>query len=480
MILRGRNPRTGEDGAPVPATSPDQTVDAVAAAAAWHAARPHPSAESRRQVLEAIARGIDADRQALVTQAEWETALGVGRLNGEIDRTIAQIRMFSDLLGSDADALEASTAPSPRGDGTTTTVSRLTVPIGPVAVWAASNFPFAFGIPGGDTVSALAAGCPVIVKAHPSQPSTSELLADVLCRALSSVDQAGGLLSVVHGDAAADVLVSDERMRAGAFTGSLAGGTALARRAVGRAEPMLFFAEMGGVNPAVVLPGAARDEAQAIAQGFIQSLTLGAGQFCTKPGLLFLPRGCGILDTILSHLPSDGFPALNGRIAAGYRVRLNQLGARVTPDPDPGQLTPVLMVASLDDLQREGDLLRECFGPFGIVVEYGTGEELGAALGLVRGALVASVFHTGGDRDLLCDLMPVLVPRVGRIAFNAWPTGVAVTPAMHHGGSPPASNDPRFTSVGAHAMDRFRRPIALQDAPADVLRAWARPTGVSA
>jgi NADP-dependent aldehyde dehydrogenase len=480
VILRGRNPRTGEEGAAVLATSPEQTAGAVAAAAEWHAAHPHPSAESRRQVLEAMAHGIDAERQALVSQAEWETALGVGRLSGEIDRTITQIRMFSDLLGSDSDAMEESTAPSPRGDGTTTTISRLTVPIGPVAVWAASNFPFAFGIPGGDTVSALAAGCPVIVKAHPSQPSTSELLSNVLREALSSVDHAHGILSVVHGDAAADVLVSDKRMRAGAFTGSHAGGTALARRALGRAEPMPFFAEMGGVNPAVVLPGAARDGAQVLAQGFIQSLTLGAGQFCTKPGLLFLPRGCGILDTIMAHLPSDGLPALNGRIASGYRVRLNQLGAPIPPDPDPGQLIPAVMVAGLDDLRREGELLRECFGPFGIVVEYGTGDELGAALSLVGGALVASVFHADDDRDLLCDLMPLLVPRVGRIAFNAWPTGVAVTEAMHHGGPPPASNDPRFTSVGAHAMDRFRRPIALQDAPADVLRAWARPTGVPA
>lgn len=465
--LTSTNPVTGELGPVHEPTTADAVEAVVRQADDWHGRNPLPSTALRVRALDAIGSGLRSAVDELVEVADWETGLGIPRLRGEMDRTLAQIEMFRRHLTSGDLRHERSNAPAVGNVQRGVEVLRLRVPLGPVAVWAASNFPFAFGVPGGDTVSALAAGCPVIVKAHPSQPSTSVALAEVLSRAMDDAPDLTGAVAVVLGDSAGETLVNDSRIRAGAFTGSVAGGTTLAMKAATRPTPMPFFAEMGSVNPVVVLEGAARARRDEITSGFVASLTLGSGQFCTKPGLFLVPSGAGLIERVEASLPDGRLTALNARIADAYRSRAVRLGASVPAhDASPGfGLVPAVVRSSIAELRGNPLLLAECFGPFAIAAEYEDVDELSDLVAGIPGCLVASLFLEEVDSGIARRLFPLLVSRAGRVAFNSWPTGVAVTEAMQHGGPFPASSDSRFTSVGLHAMDRFTRPVALQDPP---------------
>lgn len=465
------NPRTGQRRDGVHASTVEQAREAIDAADMCFRMDSLSSSRERLRVLQAVQLALESERAAIVEAAAWESGLGIQRLESELDRTVNQLEMFADVLRNEQSRSETSTAPSPRGDGTLTTITSIRIPLGPVAVWAASNFPLAFGIPGGDTASAIAAGCPVLVKAHPSQPVTSRLVADSIASIFDAAGIPDGVLSVLFGDSAAEVVIEDPRVKAGAFTGSLSGGMALAHRALQRSSPMPFFAEMGGVNPVVILPAADAARADEIAEGFVVSLTQGSGQFCTKPGLLVVPKGSRIPHMVSEILPVDEMPALNGRIASAYRERVaTLLGTSVEQAEQPGAwMRPSLMSLSVDSLAEQNWVFEECFGPFAVVADYQGLDDLRFLFGMLPGALVTSVFFESEDSDVLESILGDVSKMSGRIACNAWPTGVAVTPAMHHGGPFPASTDSRFTSVGIRARDRFERPVALQDAPQDIL-----------
>ena len=338
-MIQGYNPRTGQPtGEPVAETS-DSAVDAAAAAAAgaaapWAAAGP----AGRAKALAAVADALDSRAAELAELADTETALGSARLTGEVARTTGQLRMFCDVL---ADGRYLDVITSPPGNGVPG-LRHMMRPVGPVAVFAASNFPFAFSVAGGDTASALAAGCPVVVKAHEGHPQTSVLTARLVAEALATAGAPPGTFAVVYGVPAGVRLLQHPAITAAGFTGSVRGGLALARICAERPVPIPFFGELGSVNPVVILPGAAAARATEIATGYAGSLTLGAGQFCTNPGLLFVPDDPGLRTAIADAVTSSaGAPMLTGRIHESYQAAVAGLAASpaVTPvaDGQPGQ-----------------------------------------------------------------------------------------------------------------------------------------------
>jgi NADP-dependent aldehyde dehydrogenase len=356
------------------------------------------------------------------------------------------------------------------------------VAIGPVAVFAASNFPFAFSVAGGDTASALAAGCPVLVKAHPGHPGLSGAVADIVVNALARSGAPDGIFGVVYGLEAGRTLVTHPAVAAAAFTGSLAGGRALFDLANGRPDPIPFYGELGSLNPAVVTPGAVATRGADIAAGFVSSFTLGSGQFCTKPGVLFLPVGHGLTDVLVARtLAVELGPLLGRRIQDGFTGTAEALARtagvrRLTPVPSIMEssgydVSPVLLGVTVADLVAGAStLLEECFGPAALVVEYGSIDELGAALDVLPGSLTASLHaEVETEADLARALLYRLSPRAGRVVWNGWPTGVAVTWAQHHGGPWPATTATLHTSVGVTSVRRFQRPVAWQNLPDDLL-----------
>jgi NADP-dependent aldehyde dehydrogenase len=401
------------------------------------------------------------------------------RLRGEVARTTGQLRMFADGLheGSFLDVIidpaDPQARPVPRPD-----LRRIQVPLGPVLVFAASNFPFAFSVAGGDTASALAAGCPVVVKAHPGHPRTSERTADVVRAAWEGAAMPTGSFALIAGERAGVDALRDQRIAAAGFTGSLHGGAALYRIAAERPAPIPFYGEMGSLNPAFVTPGALRARGAEIASGFVGSFTLGVGQFCTKPGLLFLPRGHDLTARLEQEVAGVA-PArmLHPRIRAGHDgVRADLLGlpeVRVLAQaPDDGEelAGAALLATDLPGLRRVRDrLLTECFGPTSVVVEYDDPGELAGAAAMFEGSLTATVHAEPDEHELVRPLLRELRDRAGRIVWNGWPTGVAVSWAMHHGGPWPATSAPLHTSVGMTAIRRFLRPVTYQDVPQDLL-----------
>ncbi|MFC7481085.1 aldehyde dehydrogenase family protein [Luedemannella flava] len=451
---QGINPLTGQSvGAPVPHTDSAgvaaATTAARAAAPAWAALTP----PRRADILDAVAAAIEAARADLVPLADAETALGEARLTGELTRTRVQWEMFAAALreGSHLDVVidpaDPDALPAPRPD-----LRRMMVPLGPVAVYAASNFPFAFSVPGGDTVSALAAGCPVVVKAHPAHPGVSARVAEVIAGALRDAGAPDGVFSVVYGFEAGRVLVTDPAITAAAFTGSIAGGRALFDLAAGRPDPIPFYGELGSLNPTVVTAAAIAARGDELVRGFVGSMTLGAGQFCTKPGLLFLPAGHGLDERLAAAVGAATVgPLLDERIAAGYLRATDGLaevpGVRPVAVGDAvdaaGWHVPVRLYAvSAADVTANADAaLHECFGPAGLIVEYADDADLLAALGAVPGALTATV-HAEPDDALVPTLLDFMAARAGRVIWGGWPTGVAVTWAMQHGGPWPATTSP--------------------------------------
>jgi len=457
-----------------------QEVDerVTAAAGAARILRALPSSE-RAESLEAVADALDAAADDLVPVAGEETGLAEARLRGELARTTAQLRMFADVLVDGSylapiiDTADPEAQPAPRPD-----LRRALVPLGPVVVYAASNFPFAFSVAGGDSAAALAAGCPVIVKAHPGHERLSRLTDLRVRAALAGARAPDGTFATVFGREAGTAALVDPRVKAGAFTGSIPGGRALFDLAAARPEPIPFYGELGSLNPVFVTRRALQRRRRAIVEGYVGSFTLGTGQFCTKPGLLFLPAGHGLepelVDAVRAVAPAR---MLNERIHSGYARELGKLAShpavRTLVAGASGEgldAAPTLLGTSIDSLRDHGDeLLTECFGPTSIVVEYEDEAQLVTAVEAFGGQLTATIHGDDDDAQALQALIDLLVERVGRLVWNGWPTGVAVAWAMHHGGPYPATTAPLHTSVGATAIGRFLRPVCHQSAPQALL-----------
>ncbi|MFI7150977.1 aldehyde dehydrogenase (NADP(+)) [Nonomuraea sp. NPDC050022] len=468
-MIYGHNPRAGETvGSALPETDRagvDMVVSAAAAAgAAWRAT---PAAE-RAEALEAVADALTAKVDELWQIADSETALGEVRLRGEVARTAGQFRLFAQVIrdGGYLDAIVDHADPSatpPRPD-----VRRMKQPLaGVVAVFAASNFPFAFSVAGGDTASALAAGCAVVVKAHPGHPNTSEQVARIVRKALPYPD----LLGLVQGMQAGADLVQHPSVVAAGFTGSVPGGKAIQGLIDQREVPIPFFGELGSVNPVVVLPSAPMAE---VATGFATSLTMGVGQFCTNPGLMFVPEDDELRKALASAVEgTTGGPMLGERIRDGYLGGLRRLGELpVLAEGKAGEgslaVTPTVFTTDLDSFAAKlPSINEECFGPASIVVTYREISDLRAVLERLEGSLTATVHAT--DPSEAGEVAEVLGRKAGRLIWNGWPTGVAVCWAMHHGGPWPASTSAAHTSVGATAIDRWLVPTAYQDWPGELL-----------
>jgi NADP-dependent aldehyde dehydrogenase len=495
-MIQGFDPRTGEPvGEPVPETT-EAEVNALVAAA--HAAAPAWGAADARlrraAALEAVADVLDARAGELAAIADTETALGGERLTGEVARTTLQLRLFTGVLRDSGGAWGGfgvrPPGPAPGyadavispAEGVVPDVRRITCPVGPAAVFAASNFPFAFSVAGGDTASALAAGCPVIVKAHDSHPVTSDLTAEIVSEALALAGAPAGTFGLVHGIQAGLQLLRHPLVAAAGFTGSTAGGLALARICAERPVPIPFYGELGSVNPCVVLPGAAFSRPAAIATGYVASLTLGTGQFCTNPGLLFVPEDVGLLTAIAEAVgASSGGPMLSGRIFAGYQDAVEEAAAHPgvtelasgTPGPGPWGATPCVFQVTLKEFAADLAVLsRERFGPAGLAITYPSVADLLPVLATLPGNLVGTVHadtSSPEDMDLARQAVAVLEHVAGRIVFNGWPTGVAVVAAQHHGGPWPATTVPGFTSVGSAAIRRWLVPVAYQNFPPELL-----------
>jgi NADP-dependent aldehyde dehydrogenase len=481
-MIQGFDPRTGEPvGEPVAETS-DAALDTIVAAAA--AAFPAWSASARRaEALEAVADALDARAPELAAIADTETALGGQRLTGEVARATGQLRLFAAVLRDGGYHDVVVTA----ADGAAPELRRVNRPVGPVAVFAASNFPFAFSVVGGDMASALAAGCPVVVKAHEAHPVTSDVSAQIVTEALASAGAPAGTFALVHGVQAGLRLLRHPAIAAAGFTGSTGGGLALARIAAERPVPIPFYGELGSVNPVVVLPGAAFSRPAAIATGYIGSLTLGTGQFCTNPGLLFVPEDVGLLTAIGEAAgASAGGAMLSGRIFAGFEEAVEEAQAHrdVTelaagePGPGPWGATPRVFQTTLKEFAADTAVLaRERFGPAGLVVTYPSVEDLLPVLAALTGNLVGTVqvdTDSPEDLDLARQAVAVLERVAGRIVCNGWPTGVAVVAAQQHGGPWPATTAPAYTSVGTAAIRRWLVPVAYQDFPPELLPAALR------
>jgi alpha-ketoglutaric semialdehyde dehydrogenase len=458
------------------------TAAAAEAFAAYRATTP----EERSAFLEAVAAEIESDKDAIISEAVRESGLPEGRITGEVGRTTGQLRMFAgvvrqgDHLGVRIDPALPDRTPLPRAD-----IRQRMVPLGPVAVFGASNFPLAFSTAGGDTASALAAGCPVVVKGHPAHPVTGTLVARAITRAVERSGLPAGTFSfVLGGIETGQELVADPRIAAVGFTGSRGGGLSLVRAAAERDVPIPVYAEMSSINPVVVLPGALEGDVAALAQAYVGSLTLGSGQFCTNPGLLFLPsgeRGDAFLRVAGEAVAAaSGQTMLTPGIAEAYRSGTATLrdvaGVRVVAQgTEAGDLAPAPQVVETGALEHP--VTDEVFGASGVVVRYDDVAALLPRLEALEGQLTATVHMdpaTDADTADAAALLPVLELKAGRVLFNGWPTGVEVGHAMVHGGPYPATSDARSTSVGSLAIERFQRPVAYQDVPAALLPAAVR------
>ncbi len=459
----------------------DAAVQASAAAADAFAAT---SAARRGALLRALATALEADREALVALADRESGLGLPRLSGELDRTTFQLRGFADVIErGDAhafidDVAVAGTPPAGRPH-----LTRVRVPVGPVAMFSASNFPFAFSVLGGDTASALAAGCPVVVKGHPAHPGLSRRTAALAQEAVRAQGLPPGVFQFVEGGSV-DVgvaLVKAPAIAAVAFTGSFKGGTALAKIAAERPRPIAFYGELGSVNPLVVLPAALAKNGAELARTLAASICLGAGQFCTSPGVIVVPKnaaGDAFVDAFAQALQatqphamlSAGIRATFERGVARWRAA-SQLKPLVNDASDASGLAPRAFLAEVSaaDFIADHALHEEVFGCAALVVRVASGDEAVDVLKAVGGSLTVTLWGADIESDETHRLVRAATQVAGRVLFAGVPTGVAVTAAQQHGGPFPASTQPFTTSVGYAALDRFLRPVALQDAPSWLL-----------
>ncbi|MEU8620837.1 aldehyde dehydrogenase (NADP(+)) [Streptomyces sp. NPDC048623] len=481
------DPRTGKEREQVAVEADAAEVDrAVRAAHAVRAALADRAARAR--LLRTAAELLDAARDRVVEAADAETALGPVRLTGELARTTAQLRYFADIADEGAFLDVRISRPDPTTTPPTPDLRRMKIPLGVVAVYAASNFPLAFSVPGGDTASALAAGCPVVIKAHPYHPATSELCAALLRKAAAETGLPEDVVRLVHGFDAGTELIRHPLVAAAGFTGSVEGGRALFDAAAARPVPIPFHGELGSLNPVVITETAAGQRPEELAAGLAASMTQGMGQFCTKPGFVLAPAGeAG--DRFVDAL-TEAVEKVEPGVMLAPRIRGRFLTATyedsqaegVTAPVHPGPAGPHTAKAGFLSLDAgtllEGGrhvLLRETFGPVTLVARYASREEISAVLALVPGNLTATLQAADEDPDA-ASLIAELTPLAGRILVNGWPTGVAVADAQHHGGPYPATTSP-FTSVGATAIERWLRPVTYQSTPQHLLPPELRDAG---
>ncbi|MGW1007225.1 aldehyde dehydrogenase (NADP(+)) [Streptomyces sp. NPDC002520] len=478
------DPRNGKQREQVAVEATAQEVDAAVRAA--HAARGALADRAVRSAfLRSAAAGLDAAKDGLIETADAETALGPVRLTGELARTTYQLRSFADIVDEGAFLDVVIDHPDDTPTPPVPDLRRYKVPLGVVAVYSASNFPFAFSVAGGDTASALAAGCPVVVKAHPDHPALSELVAKVLRRAAAEHGIPEGVVGLVHGFDAGVELIRHPLVTAAGFTGSVRGGRALFDAAAARPVPIPFHGELGSLNPVVVTEAAVAERAEAIGAGLAGSMTLGVGQFCVKPGLVLVPSGAagdGLVKTLtdavsdteagvlLDHRMRDNFVA-----GVAERGRLPEVESPVTPGAGGAHTVSAGFLTVPAARLAEGGaydlLLEECFGPVTVVVRYDDEAEVSAVLSRLPGNLSATVQMSSAEaagEGRGAEILAELTPLAGRVVVNGWPTGVAVAPAQHHGGPYPATTS-MSTSVGGTAIERWLRPVAYQGAPEALL-----------
>lgn len=483
---RARSPINDEElpVAFLDATEGETDAAVVAAGEAFRAFRGSSPAE-RSALLRRIADEIEALGDQLIDRCHLETGLPSARLVGERGRTCGQLRLFADVLdeGSWVDARITTALPDrtpvPRPD-----LRRMLVALGPVVVFGASNFPLAFSVAGGDTASALAAGCPVIVKAHSSHPGTSELVGRAVAAAVDALQLPAGVFSMLHGPgrSVGTQLVTHPLVTAVGFTGSYSGGRALHDAAASRPKPIPVYAEMGSINPVFLLPGAAQERGSAIAEGLTGSVTLGVGQFCTNPGLVAgisgkefeaFAQATGRAISVV-----EAGVMLNRRIQAAYEEGVGTLRKKGQVEElalgkassDPGSHgQSALFRTSAASLLSDRSLSEEVFGPSTVLVAAENREELLRVAEDLVGHLTCTVHATEEDLAEYADLLAILQEKAGRIILNGYPTGVEVSHAMTHGGPFPATTDPHFTSVGTAAILRFARPVTWQDFPDGLL-----------
>jgi alpha-ketoglutaric semialdehyde dehydrogenase len=478
--FRALDPYTGRHLAPDFQEASDAEADQAmqAAAEAFEAYR-HTSPEVRAAFLEQIATGIEALGDALVERAVAETGLPAARITGERGRTCNQLRLFAHVVreGSWVDAridtAQPDRQPAPRPD-----IRRMLAPLGPVVVFGSSNFPLAFSTAGGDTAAALAVGCPVVVKAHRAHPGTGELVAGAIAAAVARTGLPAGVFSMLHGEGSTlgQALVRHPAAAAVGFTGSHAAGRALFDVANRREKPIPVFAEMSSLNPVFLLPGALATRGEALAQGLVDSFTLGVGQFCTKPGLVFMVRGepaeaflaqlaarvaaapCG---TLLGPDIRRNFEANREAVQSTVGVRVLARSSAVIGEGRVGAV-PSVAVTDARRFLAEPKLATEAFGPFTLVVLCEDQGEVLACARALPGQLTATVHGTDADLAAAGALLDAAAQVAGRLIINGFPTGVEVCPAMNHGGPYPATTDARFTSVGTASLQRFVRPVCFQ------------------
>jgi NADP-dependent aldehyde dehydrogenase len=435
----------------------------------------------RAGMLRAMADELEADATNLVALAHDETALPLPRLEGELRRTVFQLRFFADVVqdGAFLDATIDHATDSPMGP--LPDLRRVRVPLGAVGIFGSSNFPFAFSVPGGDTASALAAGCPVVIKAHPAHPSTSAATFAALQRGAQRCEAPEGTLSLIFGLSAGTSLVEAPDISAVGFTGSVGAGLALWERANARTVPIPFFGELGSANPLVVTTSAARERGEEIGTGIAGSMTLGAGQFCTKPGLLFVPTGeagdAVVAAAVVALSSLSGFVMLTSGIADHFRRGVDAIAAlanvRALVQQNAGQAAHTACQLFEVDSAEFGApgayaLREECFGPLALVVRYGSSDDLRDAITASEPALTFSLFAIDDDPDTGW-LMALATQRSGRVIVNGFPTGVGVSWSMQHGGPWPSTTNAGATSVGAAAIERWLRPVTYQSVPESLL-----------
>jgi len=484
--LHAVNPATGAEMEPEFGGGSGAEVDAACelAEAAFNPYRAV-SLERRAQFLEAIAQGIVDLGDVLVERVMSESGLPRGRVEGERARTVGQLRLFASLaregrwLTATIDRALPERKPAPRAD-----LRAQKIPVGPVAVFSASNFPLAFSMAGGDTAAALAAGCPVVAKSHSSHLGTSELVGRVIQKAVADCGMPEGVFSLLvgGGSTVGEALVQHPAIQAAGFTGSRRVGRTLVALAAARAVPIPVYAEMSSINPVFLLPAALAERAETIAQGLIDSVTLGTGQFCTKPGIVIGVAGPDFdrfRDAAQASVEAKAATTmLNSGIHRAYcvgtadwgmdsGVRTLSAGGAPTSGSYAGQ--PMLFATTAGHFLKSPKLLEEVFGPAALLIECRGADELLAIAKYLNGQLTATLQLEEQDTELARQLVPLLERKAGRILINGFPTGVEVTYSMVHGGPSPATSDSRVTSVGAMSIERFLRPVCYQDFPAGLL-----------
>jgi NADP-dependent aldehyde dehydrogenase len=483
--FRAVDPASGETLEPAFGGGGAAEVDR-ACALAWAAfdAFRESGLEQRATFLEAVAQNILDIGDDLITRAMAESGLPRARLEGERGRTVGQLRLFAQVVREGSwieariDPAMPARAPLPRPD-----IRQRHIPLGPVAVFGASNFPLAFSVAGGDTASAFAAGCPVVVKGHGAHPGTSELVGRAIRAAVASCGLPDGVFSLLFGtgNEIGTALVADPRIKAVGFTGSRRGGLALMEVASRRPEPIPVYAEMSSINPVFLMPTALAARAEALGKGFVASLTMGAGQFCTNPGILLGVEGPDLDRFVAAAVEAIGGSSASTMLTPGIHAAYDSGVAKLAGSGEvttlargmacsgPNQAQAAFFTTTADAFLADTELQEEVFGAASLLIRCEDVAVMKAVAERLEGQLTATVQMDAGDKAAVAALIPTLERKAGRILANGWPTGVEVCHAIVHGGPFPATSDARSTSVGTLAIRRFLRPVCYQDLPADLL-----------